>query len=57
MRYRVTLMDPITKDHTYIFTYAPLEEGSIVQFGHDSQSPDGFRSWRVMTCNRDDYSL
>ena len=51
MKYLVSLYDAKTGDHCYVYTFAPLEDGSTIQWGHDDGAPDGLRSWLVRACS------
>lgn len=57
MKYLVSLYDAKSGDHCYVYTFAPLQEGSTIQWGHDDGAPDGLRSWKVMACSPCQYGI
>lgn len=57
MKYINAIRDEKTMDTAYIYTFAPLTDGELIQWGHDDDAPDGLRSWRVMACSPCPYGL
>lgn len=57
MKYLVSIYDAKTGDSTYIYTFAPIHEGTVIQWGHDDQAPDGLRSWTVRACSPCQYGV
>ncbi len=51
MKYLVSIYDAKTDDQTYIYTFAPLQDGDVIKWGHDDTAPDGLRSWTVRACS------
>ena len=57
MKYINAIRDEKSKDTAYIYTFAPLTEGEEIQWGHDDESADGLRVWRVVACSPCPYGL
>ncbi|MBO5967824.1 MAG: hypothetical protein J6S14_04925 [Clostridia bacterium] len=57
MKYLVSLKDEKSGDNIYIYTFAPLRERTEIEFGHDDDTKDGLRKWRVMSCSEHPYGV
>jgi len=51
MKYLVSLFDRKSGDNIYIYTFAPLEVGTEIAYGHDDGAEDGLRRWLIRACS------